>query len=89
MIIFVKQYEKEKGKAIMKNKLLKNILITLGMAILFHWITKYGSALFGLSLYGGSEDIIGYYAGIYIGQTIIFSCLIFLILNLVYDKKNS
>ncbi len=73
----------------MESKILKNVFITLGVVILFHWITKYGSALFGLSLYGGSEDIIGYYAAIYIGQTIIFSCLIFLILNLVCDKKNS
>ncbi len=73
----------------MKRKILKNVLITLGIVILFHWITKYGSALFGLSLYGGSEDIIGYFAGIYIGQTIIFACLIFLILNLVCDKNDS
>lgn len=55
--------------------------------ILFHWITGYGGSIFGLAIYGGSDAVIDYYAIIYIGQTIIFSCLIFLILNVVFDKK--
>lgn len=72
----------------MKNKLLKNVIITAGMAILFHWTIMIAGSALGLSLYGGSDDIIGYFAAIYIGQTIIFSCLVFLILNLVNDKKD-
>lgn len=71
----------------MKNKHIKNALITLGMMILFHWITGYGGSIFGLALYGGSDYLISYFAIVYIGQTIIFSCLIFLILNLVFAKK--
>ena len=71
----------------MKNKHIKNALITLGMMILFHWVVAIGGSIFGIALYGGSDYLTSYFAGIYIGQTIIFSCLIFLILNLVFDKK--
>ena len=71
----------------MKNKHIKNVLITLGMMILFHWVVAIGGSIFGLELYGGSDYLNSYFSGIYIGQTIIFSCLIFLILNVVFDKK--